>query len=89
MTSKVVCHSLLFKRFPPIVIIYTVKDFSVVNEIKVDVFLECSCFIYDPMNVGNFIFSFSASSKPSFSIWKFSIQVKMNPSLKDFNLHGK
>ena len=81
-----VCHSLLFKSFSQIVMIYTVKDFSVVNEIKVDVFLECSCFIYDPMNVGNFISSSSAFSKPNFSNWKFSIQVLMNPSIKDFNL---
>ena len=33
-------------------VIYTVKGFSVVNEAEVDVFLEFSCFFYDPTNVG-------------------------------------
>ena len=28
------------------------KDFSVVNEAEVGIFLEFSCFFYDPMNVG-------------------------------------
>ena len=33
--------------------IHTVKDFGVVNKAEVDVFLELSCFFYDPMDVGN------------------------------------
>ena len=33
--------------------IHTVKIFSVVNE--ADVFLEFSCFLYDPTDVGNLI----------------------------------
>ena len=81
-----VWYSHHLKSFPQFVMMHTLKGFSVVNEIKVDVFLECSCFIYDPMNVGNFISSSSAFSKPNFSNWKFSIQVLMNPSIKDFNL---
>ena len=32
------------------VVIHTVKGFSVVNEAEVDVFLEFSCFSYDPMD---------------------------------------
>ena len=35
--------------------IHTVEDFSIVNEAEVDVFLEFSCFFYDPTNVGNLI----------------------------------
>ena len=35
-------------NFPQFVVIHTVKGFSVVNEAKVDVFLELSCFFYDP-----------------------------------------
>ena len=35
--------------------IHTVKDFSVVNEAEVDVFLEFSCFFDDPVDVGNLI----------------------------------
>ena len=34
--GKVVCNSHLFKNFPQFVVIYTVKDFSVVNETKLD-----------------------------------------------------
>ena len=37
--------------------------FSVVNEAEVDVFLEFSCFFYDPTNVGNLISGSSAFSK--------------------------
>ena len=46
-----VWYSHLFQNFPPFVVIYVVKGFSVVNE--ADVFLEFSCFFYDPMDVGN------------------------------------
>ena len=40
--------------------IHTVKGFRVVNEAEVDVFLEFSCFFYDPVDVGNFISGSSA-----------------------------
>ena len=36
--------------------IYTVKGFSVVNELEADVFLELCCFLYHPMNVGDLRF---------------------------------
>ena len=55
------------------VVIHIVKGFSVVNE--ADVFLEFSCFLYDPTDVGNLISGSSALSKSSLYIWKFSIQV--------------
>ena len=35
--------------------IHTVKDFSIVNEAEVDVFLELPCFFCDPTEVGNLI----------------------------------
>ena len=35
--------------------IHTVKGFGVVNKAEVDVFLELSCFFYDPMDIGNLI----------------------------------
>ena len=38
--GKVVWYSHLFKNFPQFVVTYTVKDFSVVNEAEIDVFLE-------------------------------------------------
>ena len=42
----------IFKNFPQFVVIHRVKDF-VVNEAGVDVFMEFSCFFYDPTDVGN------------------------------------
>ena len=42
-----VWYSYVFKHFPQFVVIHTVKGFSVVNE--AEVFLELSCFFYDPM----------------------------------------
>ena len=42
--GKVVWYSYLFKNFPQFVVIHIVKDFSVINEAEVDVFLEFSCF---------------------------------------------
>ena len=55
-----VWYSHLFKNFPQFVVIYIVKDFSVVNEAEVDVLLEFSCFFYDPADVGNLILSSTA-----------------------------
>ena len=79
-----VWYSHLFKSFPQVVVIHTVKGFSIVNETEVDAFLEFPCFVYDPANVGNLISGSSAFSKPSLNIWKFSVQVMLKPSLKDF-----
>ena len=72
------------KNFPQFVVIHTVKGFSVVNEAEVDVFLELSCFLYDPSNIGNMISGSYAFSKSSLSIWKFMIRVLLKPDLKDF-----
>ena len=63
-TGKVVLYSYLLKYFPQFVVIYTEydKDFSVVNEVEVDVFLEFTSFFYDPTAVSNFISGPSAFS---------------------------
>ena len=53
----------LFKKFPRIVVIHTVKGFSMVGKAEVDFFLELSCFFYDPMDVGNLISGSSPFSK--------------------------
>ena len=81
-----VWHSHLFKNFPEFVVIHTVKGFSIVNEAEVDVFLEFSCFPYDPTNVGNLISGSSAFSKPSLSIWNFLVHVLLKPNLKDLSI---
>ena len=44
-----------FQNFPQFVVIHTVKGFTIVNEEEVDVFLEFSCFFYDPTDVGNLL----------------------------------
>ena len=83
-TGKVFWYSYLFKNFPQFVMIHTLKGFSIVNEAEGDVFLEFPCFLYNPMNVVNLVSGSSVFSKPSLYIWKFSIQVLLKPSLKDF-----
>ena len=59
-------------------------SFSVVNKAKVGVFLEFSCFFYDPMDVGNLISGSSAFSKSSLNIWKFLVHILLKPSLENF-----
>ena len=79
-----VSYSHHFKNFLQFVVIHTVKGFSVVNEAEIDVFLEFPYFFYDPADVGNLISDFSAFSKSSLSIWKFSIHGLLKPSLQYF-----
>ena len=45
----------LFQNFPQFIVIYIVKGFGIVNKAEIDVFLECSSFFYDPVDVGNLI----------------------------------
>jgi len=80
----VVWYSHLFKNVPQFVVIHIVKGFSIVSEAEIDVFLEFSCFFYDPTDVGNLIFGSSAFSKSSLNVWNFSVHVLLKPSLKDF-----
>ena len=56
-------HSIAMK----FVVIHTVKGFRVVNEAEVDVFLEFSCFLYDPADAGNLISGSSAFSYPAWT----------------------
>ena len=84
-TGKVVWYSYLFKNFPLFVVIHTIKGFNVVSEAEVDFFfLEFSCFLHNPVNVGNLICGSSAFFKPSLYIWKFCVHVLLKPSLTDF-----
>ena len=79
-----VWYSHLFKNFPQFVVIHKVKGFSVVDEGEVDVFLEFSCFFYDPTDVANLISSSSAFSKSSLNIWKFMVHILLKPGLENF-----
>ena len=78
-----VWYSHFFKNFPQLVVIHTVKGFNVVNE-TVDVFLEFSCFFFDPMGVGNLISGSSAFSRSSLNVCEFSVHLLLKPSLENF-----
>ena len=79
-----VWYSHLFKNFPQFFVIHTVKGFSIVNESEVDVFLEFSCFFYDPTDVGNLISGSSAFLKYNLNIWKFLVHVLLKHVLENF-----
>ena len=64
--------------------IHTVKGFGIVNKAEIDVFLELSCFLNDPADVGNLISGSSAFSKTSLNIWKFTVHVLLKPGLENF-----
>ena len=81
--DQVVWYSHLLKNFPQFVLIHIVKGFGVVNKAEVDVFLELSCFFYDPVDVGNLISGSSAFSKTSLNIWKFTVHVLLSPGMED------
>ena len=55
----------LFQNFPQFIVIHIVKGFGIVNKAEIDVFLEFSCFIDDPVDVGNLISGSSSFSKTS------------------------
>ena len=75
-----VWYSYLFKNFPQFVVIH--KSKALVNE--ADIFLEFSCFFYDPAGVGNLISGSCVFSKSSLNIWKFMVHVLFNPGLENF-----
>ena len=74
----------LLKNFPQFIVIHTVKGSGIVNTAEIDVFLELSCFLHDPADVGNLISGSSAFSKTSLNIWKFTIHVLLKPGLENF-----
>ena len=79
-----VWYSHLFHNFPQFIVIHTVKGFGMVNKAEIDVFLELSCFLDDPVDVGNLISGFSTFSKTSLNIWKFTFHVLLKPGLNNF-----
>ena len=75
-------YSHVFKNFPQFAVIHIINGFGTVN--KADVFLELSCFLDDPIDVGNLISGSSAFSKSSLNIWKFMVHVLLKPGLETF-----
>ena len=64
--------------------IHTVKGFVIVNKAEIDVFLELSCFIDDPSDIGRLISGSSAFSKISLNIWKLMGQISLKLGLENF-----
>ena len=79
-----VWYSHLFHNSPQFVVIHIVKVFGVVNKAEIDVFLELSCFVDDPADVGSLISGSSAFSKSSLNIWKFMVHVLLKSGLETF-----
>ena len=77
-------YSHLLKSVAELVVIHTVKAFSIVIEAEEDVFLELSCFFDDIKDVDNLISDSSAFSKSSLNFWKFSVHILLKPSLENF-----
>ena len=80
--GKVVWYSHLLRIFHSCD--HTLEGFSIVNEAEVDVFLELSCFFYDPTDVNNLNSCSSTFSKSNFYIWKLSVQALLKPNFEDF-----
>ena len=79
-----VWYSHLLKNFSQFVVIHTVKGFSRVNEAEVDIFLELSCFFYDPVDDDNLVSGYSAFPKLSWNFWKFMVHILLKPGLQNF-----
>ena len=82
-----VWYSHLCRNFSQFIVIHTVRGFGIVNKAEVVVFLELSCFFYDPMDVGNLISGSSAFLKSSLNIWKFTIHILLKPGLENFEYY--
>ena len=78
-----VWYSPLFQNFPQFVVIQTVKGFGIVNKAEIDVFLELSCLLDDPTDIGILIPDSSSFSKSSLNIWKFTVHVLLKPGLEN------
>ena len=51
--------------------------------VAADIFLEFSCFFYDPIDLDNLISGHYAFSKSSFKIWKFSFHILWKPGFEN------
>ena len=82
--GQVVWYAHLFQNFPQFILTHTVKVFGIVNKTETNAFLELSCFLNDPVDVGNLISGSSAFSKTSLNIWKFMVHILLKPALENF-----
>ena len=77
-TDNVVWYSHIFKTLPVSGDPHS-RDFSIVSEAAVDIFLEFPCFFNDPVDVGNLVSGSSVFSKSTLYIWKFLIHILLKP----------
>ena len=80
-----VWYSHLLKNFPQFIVIHTIKGFGIVNKAEIDVFLELSCFLDDPPEVGNLISASSVFSKSHLNICKFTVHILLKPGLENLD----
>ena len=73
-----VWFSHLFQNFLQFIVIH------IVNKAEIDIFLELSCFLDDPVDVGNLISGSSVFSKTSVNMWNFTAHVLLKPGLENF-----
>ena len=79
-------NSHTFQSFPQSIVIHTTVLAQSIEQNRC-LFLEFSCFLYDPMDVGNLISGFSAFSKSRRKyMCKFLVHVLLKPSLEDVEL---
>ena len=79
-----VWYSHLFQNFPQFTVSHIVQGFGIVNKAEIDVFLELSCFVDDPADVGNLISGSSDFSKTSLNSWKFMVHISLKAGLENF-----
>ena len=72
------------KNYPQLIVIHTIKGFSIVNEAEVDIFLESPCLFYDPSDAGNLISGLSAFSNTSLN--KFMGHILLKPGLENLSI---
>ena len=63
-----------------------IKGFRIVSEAEIDVLLELSCFVNDPIDIGNLISVSSAFSKTSLNIWKFTVHKLLKLAWRILNI---
>ena len=71
-------------RILQFLVIHPVKCVNIANKAEIDVFLEFSCFVYDPTDVGNLISGSSVFSKSGMSIWNFLVHILLESGLENF-----
>ena len=75
-------YSHFLKNFPQFIVIHRVKGFKIVNEAEVDVFLEFSCFFYNPRDFGKYVLvctRFCLSPRAFLAVMRFELKCDFSP----------